>query len=293
MLQIIGAGAIGSMWAGSLLCTNQDIHLVTRMPLKTNLLNYQDINQHHHQLAISTSCSLLKSTDPIVLCVKATQVQQAIKDQRHLIHPEQAIILMHNGMGCAEQVQVLLPDNPIISATTANASLLNAPLDVHHLGKGPTYLGPFNQAAESYEHVADIFNHALGDSEWTTDIKQKQWLKLLINSVINPLTALYEVKNGELKSAFFQDKMANIILEGINIARAESLHFSQTQLINIINQVISNTSENYSSMNRDIFYKRQTENEYIIGYLLDRAKKHTLVTPYLLDLYQGIQKAEN
>lgn len=55
-------------------------------------------------------------------------------------------------------------------------------------------------------------------------------------------------------------------------------------------QVINNTAENYSSMNRDIHFQRITENDYICGYLLDKAKHHAIKVPMITQLYQEIDK---
>ena len=292
MWQIIGAGAIGCLWAANLKRIGQDVHLITRRALPANTLHYQDLQQQRLQFKISCSKTLLNSHDPVVVCVKATQVKQAIQAHLETISAQQVIILMHNGMGCAEQVQKLLPDNPIICATTANASLQHGPLNIQQTGLGSTYLGAFNPSAKQYKYLVETLNSALADTHWTDHIKQKLWLKLLINSAINPLTALFQIKNGGLQNRSFEQKIASIIKEGRQIAKAEQIHFKEEELLNIINQVIAASAENYSSMNRDLFFRRNTENEYINGYLLKKAQQHIIATPCIKSLYQKIQAAE-
>ena len=292
MWQIIGAGAIGCLWAANLKRIGQDIHLVTRNDPLTNTLHYRNLQQQQLELQISCSKTLLNSDDPVLVCVKATQVKQAIQEQLHLIGARQVIILMHNGMGCAEQVQKLLPDNPIICATTANASLLHGPLNIQQTGLGHTYLGAYNQSANRYKYLAKILNSALTNTCWADDIKHKLWLKLLINSAINPLTALFQIKNGELQGSSFQPKIISIAKESLQIAEAEQIHFQEEELLNTINQVIAATAENYSSMNRDLFFQRNTENEYINGYLLKKAQQHEIATPCIESLYRKVRDAE-
>ena len=257
MWQIIGAGAIGCLWAANLKRIGQDVHLVTRNDRLTNTLHYQNLQQQHLKFEISCNKTLLHSDDPVLVCVKATQVKQAIQDQLHRISAQQVIILMHNGMGCAEQVQKLLPDNPIICATTANASLLHGPLNIQQTGLGSTYLGAFNQSAKQYKDLFKTLNSALPDTHWTDDIKQKLWLKLVINSAINPLTALFQIKNGGLQARSFEPKILSIAKECLQIAKAEQIHFEEEELVKTINQVIAATAENYSSMNRDLFFQRK------------------------------------
>ena len=291
MWQIIGAGAIGCLWAANLKRSGQDVHLITRNPMHSNILYYQDLQQHKYTFNVSNSQRLSNNLAPILVCVKATQVKQAIVDQLPYLGKNQIIILMHNGMGCAEQVQALLPHNPILCATTANASLLHAPFTIQQTGLGPTYLGTFNQPINSLvKSLSYSLNKALSNTFWCDDIKQKLWLKLIINSCINPLTALHQIKNGELQSVTFQRKIMNICQEGLTIAKAEGIIFQQQVLFDSINNVIEATANNYSSMNRDIFYQRTTENEYINGYLLKKARQFHLAAPTIEMLYKQIQE---
>ncbi len=292
MWQIIGAGAIGCLWAANLKRIGQNVHLVTRRALLNNTLHYQNLQQQQLQFTISHSRTLLNSDAPVLVCVKATQVKQAILTQRPMIAPRQVIILMHNGMGCAEQIQQLLPENPIICATTANACLQHGPLNIQQTGTGSTYLGAFNEAGKAYKHLADTLNAALSDSSWAEDIKQKLWLKLIINAAINPLTALLQVQNGGLQDHTLQQKITCIAKESAQIAKAEQIHFTEEGLLKMINQVIIATAENYSSMNRDLFFQRKTENEYINGYLLKKAQQHKIAAPCIESLYRQINEAE-
>ncbi|MFT6986794.1 MAG: 2-dehydropantoate 2-reductase [Psychromonas sp.] len=292
MWQIIGTGAIGCLWAANLKRTGQDVQLVSRRALLSDTLHYQDLQQQRHQFKISSATRLINSTDPLLVCVKATQVKQAIQERLKMIGPQQVIILMHNGMGCAEQIQTLLPNNPIICATTANASLLHAPLTVQQTGLGITYLGPFNQLAEQYENIVEPLKLALGNTYWVKDIKQKLWLKLLINAVINPLTAIYQINNGQLLEYRFHQQIEEISREALKVARAENLSLKEDELVKIIKQVITQTALNYSSMNRDIHFKRATENEYISGYLVKKAAHHHLEIPAIKSLYEKIAALE-
>lgn len=290
MWQIIGAGAIGCLWAANLQRTGQNIHMVVRKPLQTSTLSYQDLDQQISLYSLSCSTKLKNAIDPILVCVKATQVVEAIKLQQHRINEQQAIILMHNGMGCAEQVQQFLPNNPIICATTANASLLTAPLTIQQTGSGITYLGAFNPLAKEQKDVISPLQLAIENTHWEETIEEKLWLKLLINIAINPLTAIYQINNGQLNTSKFANKVKSIVEETVQVANAENFAFSTTQTLDTVKQVISNTEQNYSSMNRDIHFQRITENEFICGYLLNKAKHHGLELPLITQLYQAVNQ---
>jgi 2-dehydropantoate 2-reductase len=304
--QIIGSGAIGCLWAANLIKSNQQVHLISRHKDLPQTLHYQNLQGEKSTFKCSQAPLLELSDTPILVCVKAPQVLKALLDQQVTINKNQVIILMHNGMGTAEQVLKHFPDNPIICATTANACLLNSPFNITQTGLGITYLGAFNEQAKAYSYLLNTFNNALENCHWNEDVKKTLWLKLLINIAINPLTAIHQVKNGALAEHHFQTQIAQIIDEALPVLEKldfvldieidESSNtdnpFSRQNLRNTINTVIHNTAENYSSMNRDIFFQRATENEYINGYLLKKAAQWQIDTPLIHNLYQQILSLE-
>lgn len=292
MWQIIGAGAIGCLWAANLLRIGEKVQLITRRPCTANVLQYQNLLKQQFNFPISTSTSLSSTSAPILVCVKATQVIAAITTHRDSINPQQPIILMHNGMGCAEKVTKLLPDNPIICATTANASLLHSPLNIEQTGKGVTYLGAYNSKGKWFQSLQVPLNVALANTSWCEDVNEKLWLKLIINMAINPLTAIHQIKNGELKNPSFQMQINCLVNESLAVAKTEGVTFKKEEILAIIQQVITLTAENLSSMNRDIFYQRHTENEFIAGYLLKSASFKQIKTPTILRLYHQIKALE-
>jgi 2-dehydropantoate 2-reductase len=297
MIQIIGAGAIGCLWLAKLLQSKEVCHIVSRHESPTSTLLYTDITGKIEQFSISHSTQLRHVTiqeqqSTILVCVKAYQVLSALLMQKKYIQPQQAIILMHNGYGCAEEVIKHFPENPIICATTANASLLNAPLNITETGNGPTFLGPFTENSRDLSPLILPLQTAATDVNWSDNIIEKCWLKLAINAAINPLTAINNIKNGDLKDNHYQIQITALLREVAMISKAENINLHLDLLQNTVNQVIIATADNFSSMNRDIFYKRKTEIDFINGYLLKKAQYHSINTPILNQLYQQIKAKE-
>ena len=298
MIQIIGAGAIGCLWLGKLKKAGIACHLVSRSSNSSTVLTFHEAQSTSYQFNISLSNHLLDTNNAnepstILVCVKVHQVVDALQQQKPFITSGQPIILMHNGYGCAEEVQKIFPGNPIISATTANASLINNPLDITQTGSGPSYFGAFTSSATHLESIITPFKMAMTDVYWCEDIKTKCWLKLAINAVINPLTAINKIKNGALSDAEYATLIEVLIIEIHSVATAEGIKLSQSQLQETIKTVIAATADNYSSMNRDIFYKRKTEIDFINGYLIKKAQQHHIDTPLLTELLYKVKELEN
>jgi len=307
MIQIIGAGAIGCLWASKLLQAGYSCHIVSRSPLSKNTLQFTDLIGKQHSFKASHGIHLLDASQQaeqsgLLVCVKAHQVLSALLQQKELIKPQQPIILMHNGYGCAEQVVKHFPNNPIICATTANASLLTDPLTITHTGAGPSYFGFYPQYSQVTQHsqiesALDSYLFPLlqvmPNAHISKNIIEKCWLKLIINAVINPLTAIHQIKNGELRMPQFSPLIQPLVLEIFAVAEAEQLNFDLNELQETVENVIAATADNFSSMNRDIHFNRETEIEFINGYLIKKAQQHNIETPILNDLYKQIKALES
>jgi len=298
MIQIIGAGAIGCLWLAKLRQVNYECHLVSRSQLISPRVKLTDLTGHKHLIEISHSNQLLHSSEKaqkstILVCVKAQQVLKALLMQRQYISDQQPLILMHNGFGCAEEVIKHFPNNPIICATTANASLYNNALDITETGNGPSYFGLFKETADDLSPLIIPFQRAMKSVYWSESIIEKCWLKLAINAAINPLTAIHQIKNGALQSIKYQSIITPLIKEVATISEYENINLNLDILEKTIMEVIKATAENFSSMNRDIFYKRETEIDFINGYLIKKAQQHKIVTPLLMNLYQQVKAMES
>jgi 2-dehydropantoate 2-reductase len=105
------------------------------------------------------------------------------------------------------------------------------------------------------------------------------WQKLLINCAINPLTALANVKNGELAQASYRPTLQAICEEVCLTAQACGIFIDANSALEQVLNVIENTAENYSSMHQDIAHKRPTEIDAINGYVVKQAQKKGIDVP--------------
>ncbi len=114
------------------------------------------------------------------------------------------------------------------------------------------------------------------------ELMQARLKKLVVNCIINPLTALFNCKNGELLGGSIVgsntiDQLvheAGVIIRALpNLQMDEPLRdcFSDERLRGWVNEVARATAENTSSMLQDVRAGRKTEIDYINGYLVQQA----------------------
>ncbi|MCE2595887.1 2-dehydropantoate 2-reductase [Motilimonas cestriensis] len=288
--QILGAGAIGSLFASHLAQQNQRITLLTKMQQlgQSLALTKQDGTTYTYSLNAFTQVQ--DDTQVLLVCLKAFQVLPAITALTDSLPRTTSLVLMHNGMGTLEPLTKLLPEQTIFSATTTHGALLTAPFSVTHTGAGSTIIGGNEKDKALGQAITAQLNDALPNASWSDDITHKLWLKLAINCAINPLTAIHQVKNGALLQPQFKPVLAQICQEFCQVATRQGLTFSAEELLQQVRQVAHATGNNYSSMNRDIHHGRRSENDAILGYLLQCAAQHQLHLPLCQQLYQQVQQ---
>ena len=138
--------------------------------------------------------------------------------------------------------------------------------------------------------LADELALALGQAGWDEQILTRQWQKLAINCAINPLTALYKLKNGELAGPRFADVLQQICVEVADVMQAEGQPTGSDELLRRVMTVVELTADNYSSMYQDMEQGRETEIEAITGFLLGKAAAHGITVPVNQGLYQAVKE---
>jgi len=286
---VVGPGAIGSLWAYSLAQAGHNV----------SLWGTQQDNQWSVALDEKPALhfpynqkSPLIDADLILVTVKAWQVKTAISPLLSHVHSDAIFLFMHNGMGAIEEVADSIKQHPILIATTTHGALKDSPNHVKHTGLGQTQIGAFNTLGEQCSFVVEVFHHALPAVEWNSNIHNALWNKLAINCAINPLTALNQCLNGELAQEKYRSTIDAVINELLVVMQAEKIPVEKEPLTQTINGVIAATAKNKSSMYQDIFYQRQTEIDFITGYVVRTAQKHGIKVPANLNLYERIKKLE-
>ncbi|MBT1062958.1 2-dehydropantoate 2-reductase [Bowmanella sp. Y26] len=284
---IVGQGAIGSALAAR--CEIQG--LAYKVMGRTSTLQCIEwIAYQGERLAFlpeSIEPLELKGNELIILPLKAYQILPAVTALKPYL-TEQTLLLLHNGMGTQSEIEALLPGLPLALGITRMA-VLKQGTQVTETGLGGSDLGwalaPANTA--NREQAEHLLSSILVPCQWHAQIAPLQWAKLAVNAVINPLTALHNISNGELAQPQYQASIQALneeiatLMQALNIPGAQDIPSRLAQVINA-------TAANYSSMHQDVIHGRPTEIDYINGYLLKEAERLGLALPHHLALWQKI-----
>lgn len=228
--------------------------------------------------------------DIVLVCCKASQTIDALTQWKCAVSPKTQIVILQNGFGQHDLVQQLFPNNTLFAAsTTEGANRLNRH-HIRHAGKGMTQWGYY--AGPDQPLNLDLTTLS-GSHRQQDNIQQVLLDKLAINAAINPLTVKYDCPNGELlinKQALAD--LNNICCEIGSCYAALGWHISFA-LFERAQEVASKTANNISSMLQDIRCQRETEIDYINGYLSKQANTLQLDLPLNTQLVNLVKLASD
>ncbi len=299
---IVGQGAMGILWYHHLV-NQKDVALNVHL-LASEQQNKLSSPYYFESFKNSQPCSgnllfaqpqQIKNADIILLCLKSYHVLDAIKQLMNQVNNQVIILLAHNGIGTFEQLPKPFKEkHAILAMLTTHASLKTGDFKIKHTGLGVSDIGLLSQNASDKQldnllQISQMLSFALPKVTYHHDIRPLQWLKLAINCVINPVTAINNIENGLITSHKYTQLIDDILTELVSVAEAENIMFSKKTLKEKIMAVARATAKNSSSMRCDILAKRKTEINYINGYIHRLGRKHGIATPTNSQLFKKIK----
>lgn len=237
------------------------------------------VEQGQHSL-FNIEAQTVDHAEPIqrlLVACKAYDAEQAVAAIKPRLSANAEVILLQNGLGSQDAVAAQVPQARCIAASSTEGAFREADWTVVFAGHGYTWLGDGSDPTPP-QWLDDLQQSGI-PHQWTPDILTRLWRKLALNCAINPLTVLYQCRNGGLHD--HQCEVATLCAELTELleccgqpAAAEALHSE-------VERVIHATAANYSSMYQDVANARRTEISYLLGYACQAAARHQLVLPHL------------
>ena len=297
---IIGAGAIGSLYAAHL-ARVAEVWVFARRPDHAISINQKGIrvtgrNEFHAQLRATTDPADLGNFDFGIVATKASQTWEAFAPVAHLF-PHGAVLSAQNGLGSEEIMAGLMPSGYVIRGTTFMSGTRFADDHVHYELNTATWMGPFeptNTPYEMVEELAELLNASGLKAEAMGDARPAQWSKLIFNASVNSVAALTELPHSPHFAAEeqFSDLghlLHALINEGKSVAAALGiqLHEDPWEM-----NCIGAQTNHPPSMLFDIRQRQTTEVDYLGGAIAREAEKAGVPAPLHSALYRLIKAKE-
>ncbi|MDO9624619.1 MAG: putative 2-dehydropantoate 2-reductase [Pseudomonas sp.] len=293
---VLGAGSLGCLWAARLARTGTPVQLILRNPAR--LAAYQraggltlvEQNQARHYVVPGQLADDASPIQRLLLACKAYDAESAIASIAPRLAPGAELILLQNGLGSQEAVAAQLPQARCLFASSTEGAFRDGAAPegewrVVFAGHGHTWLGdPHHETLPSW--LGDLERGGI-PHQWSPDILSRLWRKLALNCAINPLTVLYDCRNGGLRE--HATEVATLCIELGQLLQSCGQPGAAVDLHADVQQVIQATAANYSSMHQDVAQGRRTEIAYLLGYACATALRQRLILPHLVALHQRLQ----
>lgn len=275
---ILGAGALGRLWAGYL-PSGQTVFVprphanpdTLATPVQYELRR-PDNSRSTRSVPWETPASL--PPERLLVTTKAPDAVSALEPWMDAINHTTPVVLFQNGMGAQQAVAKRWPDHAILAAVTTEGAHQPSPAVLVHAGIGQTWIGAMTAPGNAL--LSDTVSVLSGTGLTVTeepDIEHRLWNKLVINAGINPFTAILDCQNGEiLHHPFYLEHIDALCLEIYRLMEAAGIKPqppSPERIREQIEAVARATARNTSSMRADIQRGRPTEINYINGYIVD------------------------
>ena len=286
---IVGGGALGTLLASRFLAAKGDVRVLVRSPSRLDRLK-----RDYPALRVGTETELLRGSDLVLLCVKAYDVATVAASLATLDLREAAIASLQNGWGHMEILAAALPRLPLLAGATSLGAYLDERGSLHSAEDGKTLVAPWRPGdLARAERAAEALRGAGLKAESCSDARAVLWRKLVLNSAVNPLTALAHCTNGTLARepalfAIAEEAAREAARVGWKLEVLEKAFDPLAALRSVLRE----TAENRSSMLEDLGRGRRTEVEEITGAVVRLAGEIGECAPVQAALLTLIRTAE-
>ena len=265
---VLGNGAVGMSLAHHIYSAGGQVRVVDRSGKRTQrTLIFHPLGETASP--IHWDCPFGLPVQPpeihrVLVATKTFSVGTALLPLGACLAPGSRVYFLQNGLDFLPQK--LLPSG-VESLFVVNPGFSVNRIDhrtVEQTGYAPMLVGDAIGTAQPSPRVASDLEqlHAAGiDLSWTSGIQSQRWKKLAINAVINPLTVIHELSNGELaahpEALVMIDRMSE---ECVRIMDSAGHSLAADELRSSVLRVLEATARNRSSMLQD-YHADHSENE--------------------------------
>jgi 2-dehydropantoate 2-reductase len=289
---IVGAGTIGSLYAGHL-AQVVEVCVLTRRREHAEALNERGLrvtgrSALESRVTATTNPRELPPFDAGIVCCKGTELD-AVAESLAGCAPDATLMTVQNGLG-AEDVVRRHGDWDLVSAITFMSGTRHSDTEVEYVLDTETWLGPYQATPlERVEEIAELIRSSGLKAKAFADLRPSQWSKLVFNATVNGVAALTGLPHdfhfaAEEQSIDLGHLVHALVEEGRQVAHAVGPGFADDPWeMNV--HATQRGSAHRPSMLEDVEAGRRTEVESINGALVREAQRVGVEVPLQRAVY--------
>jgi len=287
-ISVIGSGAMGSLFGGNLAIAGENVVLYDVYREHIDTMNKEGLSIEDAETGkitvvypqASSDPESVKNSDVLLIFVKSTNTESVANQFKSFAAPHTIVLTLQNGLGNdAILVKHFGIERTAIGVTSQGATFLG-PGKIKHAGKGPTHITMADGNKTKLQDLAAALGRAGFETYISDEVTSLVWSKLIINVGINALTALLNVKNGQLlEYEDIKQVMADLVNEALIVVKKKGIQLIYDDPLAQVYEVARKTASNSSSMLQDFQKNRPTEIDFINGAVVNEAQKLGISVP--------------
>src|SRR5579863_2124657 len=288
---MVGAGAVGGYFGALLVRAGVDLTFLVRPEtdeeLKESGLRVKSINGDFEVRPKSvTDPQAAGAIDLVILAVKCYDIDEVLATIKPIVSAQTSVLTLQNGVETEERVRsVLGPDSVLAGVAFITARKAGLGL-IEHFCRGKITLGELS--GRKTDRLLSMYNLLIQSGIPTTlseDIRQTKWEKLCWNATFNPLSVIL---NDRVRVVLESEELLEVVRGGgreiVSVVASMGVKLSDRVVEETIS-VSEQFRDFYTSMYEDFIAGKETEIEYLNGYIVRQGKAKGIATPFNYTLY--------
>uniref|UniRef100_E1T9P4 2-dehydropantoate 2-reductase n=1 Tax=Burkholderia sp. (strain CCGE1003) TaxID=640512 RepID=E1T9P4_BURSG len=295
---VLGAGALGGYYGAQLLQAGGDVTFLVR-PRRRELLRANGLAVKSVFGAIQSKVEAVLAGDIeplydiVLLTCKAYDLDTAIASIAPAVGCNSVVLPLLNGFSAYDALDRRFGRHRVLGGVAYIATKLLPNGDIAHLS-------PFDKLiigardpihAVTARSIYEVFSRTPGDRTLSERIEAQLWEKWVMVCAGAAATCLMRSTIGHImRTANGEQLIRALISECQQIARKSGFALDDVAVRSIEGSLLDPNSTWAASMMRDIESgARQVEADAIVGDMIERARQHSISTPYLDVAYSHLQ----
>lgn len=284
---VVGMGAIGGFYGGRLAYAGREVHFLSHSDyehvlehgLRVDSCDGNFVLPHIHAYGHAAD---MPKTDVVIVGLKSVKNHDVLPELlRPLIHDNVVVILIQNGIGLEDDLQLLFPGLKIIAGLAFICSAKTEPGHINHQCYGNINLGNYSCPEERFHDIlADI--QAAGIQAATVPYLEARWKKAVWNMPFNGMTVALNTSTDKLlKNPSTRRLIYDQMMEVIGAANALGIDTLTADFADKMMQMTDEMVPYSPSMKLDFDFHRPMEIEYLYTRPIAEAGKVGYAMPKL------------
>ena len=288
-IAVVGAGAMGSVYAGLLAAAGHDVTAIDTWADHVAAIRERGLRVEgasgDRTVSVKATCDAadVGPVDLVILATKAHDVQTAARAAMPLVGPDTVVLPIQNGLGSADRVASILGEDRVaIGVVGGFGASVVAPGHVRHEGWELVRLGERHApASERIETIADVWREAGFRVQTYDDTDRLVWEKLVCNVCFSGVCAVLERTVGEvLEDSDAWKAASGCAVEAYDVACALGVRLGFDDPVAYVRAFGEKIPDARPSMLLDLLAGRTCEVDVINGAIPPLARQVGLEAPF-------------